>query len=384
MHHNVSEDIKDLLTGVRSFIGREIEPLAAQHASLVANEVITPEYFELCRQVQRQAVKAGYYAMFMPEDVGGAGIGEYEMCLVREEVARSAGSQLAMLLTGDLPFGPNKMLYALGTEHQREKYLMPLMRGDVTTGIALTEPNAGSDLAAIETTAKQVEGGFVLNGTKHFISNAPFADFLQVLAKVDGIDAGYSMFLVDRDAYEIGAIQQTMGGDDLQSEVLFRDSFVSDDNLIGEPGKAFVYAVQFLGNERLSMASHAIGMSDLAVEEMKGWAKERKSFGKALMEYQAIQWMIADSETELFAGRAMTYEAAQRADAGEDAFREISMAKLFCTEMVGRITDRAVQVFGGLGYTRGCTVERLYRLARVMRIAGGSSEIQRMIIARSG
>src|SRR5207248_5424937 len=133
------------------------------------------------------------YALFMPEDVGGAGIGEYEMCLVREEVAR-CGNQLAMLMLGDLPFGPNKMLHALGTEHQREKYLLPLMRGEVTSGIALTEPEAGSDLAAIRTTAKRVEGGWMLNGTKHFISNAPFADFLQVLARSED---GYSMFLVD-------------------------------------------------------------------------------------------------------------------------------------------------------------------------------------------
>src|SRR5438874_13379648 len=384
MHHNVSDEIKELLKGLRSFIDREVLSLADKHADVIRSERVTPEYFELCRQIMRRSVEAGYFAMFMSEDVGGSGIGEYEMCLVREEVARSAGNQLAMLMLGDLPFGPNKMLYALGTEHQREKYLMPLMRGEVTTGIALTEPEAGSDLAAIQTTAKQVEGGYVLNGTKHFISNAPYADFLQVLARVEDVENGYSMFLVDRDAYTVGAIQETMGGDDLQAEVIFADSFVPDANLIGEPGKAFVYAVQFLGNERLSMASHAIGMSDLALSEMKRWAKERATFGKPIIESQAIQWMIADSETELYAGRAMTYDAARRADAGEDTFREISMAKLFCTEMVGRITDRAVQVFGGLGYTKGCTVERLYRIARVMRIAGGSSEIQRMIIARSG
>ena len=383
MHHNVDSAITELLEGVRAFIGREITSLAQEHSEIVAGERFTPAYFELCRQVQRRSVDAGYYAMFMPEDVGGAGIGEYEMCLVREEVAK-CGSQLAMLMLGDLPFGPNKMLYALGSEHQREKYLMPLMRGEATTGIALTEPEAGSDLAAIQTSAKQVEGGYELNGTKHFISNAPFADFLQVLARVESLDAGYSMFLVDRDAYEVGSIQQTMGGDDLQAEVVFQGSFVPADSLIGEFGKAFQYAVQFLGNERLSMASHAIGMADLALTEMKRWAKERVTFGKPLIENQAIQWMIADSETELFAGRAMTYEAAQRADAGEDAFREISMAKLFCTEMAGHVTDKAVQVFGGLGYTRGTTVERLYRLARVLRIAGGSSEIQRMIIARSG
>jgi alkylation response protein AidB-like acyl-CoA dehydrogenase len=383
MHHDVAPEIRDLLDGLRSFIEREINPVAEQHADVVGDERFTPEYFELCREVQRKSVEAGYFAMFMPEDVGGGAIGEYEMCLVREQVATCAGNQLAIYMLGDLPFGPNKMLHALGTEHQREKYLMPLMRGEVTTGIALTEPEAGSDLAAIQTTAKPIEGGYVLNGTKHFISNAPFADFLQVLARVEGVEVGHSLFLVDRDAYRIGSIQHTMGGDDMQSEVIFDDSFVPEANLIGEPGKAFVYAVKFLGNERLSMASHAIGMSQLALTEMKRWAKERKTFGKPIIENQAIQWMIADSETELFAGRAMTYESAKRADAGEDAFREISMAKLFCTEMVGRITDRAVQIFGGLGYTRGTVVERLYRLARVMRIAGGSSEIQRMIIARS-
>jgi alkylation response protein AidB-like acyl-CoA dehydrogenase len=384
VHHNVAPEITELLSGIRSFIQREVLPLAEANKEVVDREVFGPEYFELCRQVQRKSVEAGYHGMFMPEDVGGAAIGEYEMCLVREEVARCAGTQLAMYMLGDLPFGPNKMLHALGTEHQREKYLMPLIRGEVTTGIALTEPEAGSDLAAIQTTAKKTDGGYLLNGTKHFISNAPFADFLQVLARVEGVEVGHSLFLVDRDAFEIGSIQHTMGGDDMQAEVIFRDSFVPEANMIGEPGQAFVYAVKFLGNERLSMASHAIGMSDLALTEMKRWAKERKTFGKPIIENQAIQWMIADSETELFAGRAMTYEAAQRADAGEDAFREISMAKLFCTEMVGRITDRGVQIFGGLGYTKGTIVERLYRLARVMRIAGGSSEIQRMIIARSG
>src|SRR5438874_7072196 len=202
MHHNVSDEIKELLKGLRSFIDREVLSLADEHADVIKSERVTPEYFELCRQVMRRSVEAGYFAMFMPEEVGGAGIGEYEMCLVREQVAECAGNQLAMLMLGDLPFGPNKMLHALGTEHQREKYLMPLMRGEVTTAIALTEPDAGSDLAAIQTTAKQVEGGYALNGTKHCISNAPFADFLQVLARVENEGGpAYSMSVVDRDAY---------------------------------------------------------------------------------------------------------------------------------------------------------------------------------------
>ena len=383
MHHDIPDEMKELLAGVRAFVQREVKPLEEMHRDLLDAEGITIEYFELCREIQRRSVEAGFHGMFMPEEIGGANLGEYQMCLVREEVAKGA-SHLSMFILGDLPFGPNKMLYALGTEHQREKYLLPLMRGEVTTGIALTEPDAGSDLAAITTIAKKVEDGWLVNGTKHFISNAPYADFLQVLARVEGDAAGYSMFLVDRDAYRVGAVQKTMGGDDLQAEVIFADSFVPEDNLIGEPGKAFQYAVEFLGNERLSMASHSIGMADLALSEMKRYAKERVTFGKPLIENQAIQWMIADSETELFAGRAMCYEAAKLADSGRDAFREISMAKLYCTEMVGRVVDRAVQVFGGLGYSRGTMVERLYRLARVLRIAGGSSEIQRMIIARSG
>jgi len=379
MHHNVAPEIKELCAGIRQFIEREVLPMEDEHRELIEAGEVNQEFFDLCADVMRRSVKAGYFALYMPEDVGGGALGEYEMCLVREEVARQM-SHLCMLMLGDLPFGPNKMLYHLASEGQREKYLMPLMRGEVTSAIALTEPDAGSDLAAIRTSAKRVEGGYVINGMKHFISNAPYADFLHVLAKSDG---GYSMFLADKGTYRVGAVQHSMGGDDIQAEVYFDDSFVPEENLIGEEGKAFHYAMEFLGNERLTMASFSIGMAELANRLAKQYAKDRIAFGKPIIENQAIQWMIADNETELYAGRAMTYDAAQRADAGENVFKEISMAKLYCTEMVGRVVDRAVQIFGGAGYMKGNTVERLYRLCRVMRIAGGSSEIQRMIIARS-
>ena len=379
MHHNVASEIKELCAGIRLFIEREVLPMEDEHRELIEAGEVNQEFFDLCADVMQRSVKAGYFALYMPEDVGGGALGEYEMCLVREEVARQM-SHLCMLMLGDLPFGPNKMLYHLASEGQREKYLMPLMRGEVTSAIALTEPDAGSDLAAIRTSAKRVEGGYVINGMKHFISNAPYADFLHVLAKSDG---GYSMFLADKGTYRVGAVQHSMGGDDIQAEVYFDDSFVPEENLIGEEGKAFHYAMEFLGNERLTMASFSIGMAHLANKLAKEYAKDRIAFGKPIIENQAIQWMIADNETELYAGRAMTYDAAQRADAGENVFKEISMAKLYCTEMVGRVVDRAVQIFGGAGYMKGNTVERLYRLCRVMRIAGGSSEIQRMIIARS-
>lgn len=379
MHHDVTAEVRELCAAVKRFIETEINPLEEANRALIDSGEINQEFFEICRDVMHRSIKAGFFAMYMPEDVGGAALGEYEMCLVREVVARE-GNYTAMLMLGDLPFGPNKMLHALCDERQRENYLLPLMRGEKTSGIALTEPDAGSDLAAIRTHAKPTEGGYILNGMKHFISNAPFADFLQVLAKTEG---GYSMLLVDREAYRVGAVQKSMGGDDIQAEVYFDDSFVPAGNLIGAEGQAFAYAMNFLGNERLTMASFSIGMADLALSLARDYAKQRVAFGKPIFENQAIQWMIADSDTELYAARAMTYDAAQRADAGENVFKEISMAKLYATEMVGRVVDRAVQIFGGAGYMRGNPVERLYRLARVMRIAGGSSEIQRMIIARS-
>jgi len=379
MHHNIAPEIAELCKAVARFIEREVVPLEEENRELIMSGEVNEDFFELCREVMKRSVKAGFFAMFMPEDVGGQNLGEFEMCLVREVVA-SETRYTSMLMLGDLPFGPNKMLYHLADERQRETYLMPLMRGEMTSAMALTEPDAGSDLAAIRTTATTTDGGWILNGQKHFITNAPFADFLQVLARSDG---GYSMLLVDREAFRIGEIQRSMGGDDIQAEVFFDNAFVPAENLIGEEGQAFTYAMQFLGNERLTMASFSIGMADRALTLAREYAKDRKTFGKPIIENQAIQWMLADSDTELYAARAMCYDAAQRADTGADVFREISMAKLYCTEMVGRVVDRAVQIFGGAGYMKGNEVERLYRLARVMRIAGGSSEIQRMIIARS-
>jgi alkylation response protein AidB-like acyl-CoA dehydrogenase len=383
MHHDVAPEIKELCQAIRRFIDTEVAPIEEEHRTLIDSGEINEEFFEICREVMQRSIKAGFFAMYMPEDVGGQGLGEYEMCLVREVIA-SHMRYTTMLMLGDLPFGPNKMLYHLADDRQREQYLLPLMLGEKTTAIALTEPDAGSDLAAIRTTARPVEGGFVINGSKHFITNAPFADFLQVLVRVEGEAAGgYSMFLVDKGSFRVGSIQHSMGGDDIQSEVFFDDVVVPAENLVGEAGKAFYYAMEFLGNERLTMASISIGMADAALRMARDYAKQRVAFGKPIIENQAIQWMIADSDTELYAARTMTYDAAQRADAGENVFKEISMAKLYATEMVGRVVDRAVQIFGGAGYMRGNPVERMYRLARVLRIAGGSSEIQRMIIARS-
>lgn len=380
MDFTVPDEITDVCDAIRTFIDREVRPLEEAHREELNTEGITPHLYDVAKGVMAKSVAAGFYGLGMPTDIGGGGLGELGMCFVRETVA-GAGVFLSMLMMGDLPFGPNRMLYELGSEHQREKYLLPLISGEKTTCIALTEPDAGSDLSGVRTHAEPTDGGWVLNGQKLFITNAPYCDFAQVFATTA---TGHTIFLVDKGTpgFVVGPIQRSMGDDHLQSEVFFDDCFVPDENVVGEPGHAFVYAARFLSNERIAISSTAIGMADWLVRAMVDQAQSRFQFDKPIGHNQAIQWMIADSKVELYAARSMCYDTAWHADRGDNVMDRVAMTKLYATEMVGRVADRAVQVFGGMGYMRDCPVERFYRLARVLRIAGGTSEIQRMMIAR--
>jgi alkylation response protein AidB-like acyl-CoA dehydrogenase len=374
-------DADEVVAGIRAFIHAEVVPLEGQHRErLEASEAIDAEVFELCRHVQSRAVAAGYHAMFAPVRDGGSDASEYLMCRVREEVARH-DSRITFLMLGDLPFGPNKMLIELVSEAQRHRWLRPLVAGELTTGIAITEPGAGSDVTGIRTVLVPCPGGWRLTGTKHFITNAPYADYLQVLAR--DAAGGFTMVIVEQGDYRVAERQTTMAGDDLQAEVIFDDVFVPADHVIGRAGEGLDHTVAFLAGERLAMASVAIGMAQRALDLAWDYAHTRRTFGRLLIENQAIQWMLADSETELRAARALCHEVARATDLGADVFRDSSMAKLYATEAAGRIVDRALQVFGGTGYMRGVPIERLYRMARVLRIAGGTSEMQRLLIARS-
>lgn len=381
MDLGIPEELLLLVASIERFVEREVRPLEEENAELLRGGTMTPEVYALTREVTRRAVAAGLYGLSMPEDSGGGGLGELPMCLLREAVA-SRPSPLVLNLLGDLPFGPNRMILELATPEQHERYFLPLVRGDATTCIALTEPDAGSDLAALRTKARPEDGGWVLNGQKHYITNAFYADFLTVLARTDG---GYTFFLVDRDApgLTVRPPSRTMGGEDLQSEIFFDDCRLGPETVLGEEGRAFEYAMRFLANERLSIAAMAVGLAQYLVDLMIGHARERVQFGSPIGSNQAIQWLVADSLTELYAARTMCHDAAWRADQGEDVLRLVSMVKLFSTEMVGRVADRAVQVFGGMGYMCDGPVERIYRLVRVMRIGGGTSEIQRMLVARA-
>jgi len=274
-----------------------------------------------------------------------------------------------------------------GTEEQRGKYLPGLINGTLRTAFALTEPAAGSDNSAMKTRADKVDGGWLINGLKHFINGAHVADFLMMMAITDPVKrtrGGVTAFLIDRGTpgFEVTRVDRAIGSSHDLAELTFTDCRVPDSAVIGKVGGGFELAKESLVDGRMAVSCSCIGIADRLLEMATEHAKQRVTFGKPLSERQAIQWMLADSAVELAAARALTYETLRQYDAGEPVGAKPSMCKLYASEMVGRVADRAVQIFGGQGLIRGFPVERMYRDVRHYRIGEGASEILRMIIAK--
>ena len=365
--------------GFLDWVKRELAPLEEeQHIDPDAG---IPE--ALVRRVRRRSAELGYYSHHMPEAVGGAGFSMVDSVVLRE-AAGSTGSPLASVAIAG-PEGPSPM-HLLFDARQREKYLLPLVRGDTSACFMLSEPGAGSDAQAIATRAERRGDHYVLNGTKHFITNGKHADWGVVFAATDPrkrARGGISAFIVERGTYQVGRPHQGMAGFEGQTEILFEDARVPAENLVGPEGHAFPAAMQFLGTGRLQIAANCVGVAEYLLAQGTSYAKQRETFGEPLASRQGIQWMLADSATEIYAARHMCRHAAWLVDRKEEATRELSMCKLFATEMVNRVCDRVLQIHGGVGWMRGVPVERYYRQLRVLRIVEGASEIQRMIIARS-
>jgi acyl-CoA dehydrogenase len=277
---------------------------------------------------------------------------------------------------------------SFGTDEQREKYMRGLANGTLRAAFALTEPGSGSDSAAMKTRATRVDGGWVLNGRKHYINGGDVADFVMVMAVTDPekrARGGVTSFIVERGTpgFAVTRVDTTMGSEAIKlAELTFEDCQVSDAAVVGEVGQGFKIAMTSLDEGRVSVACSCIGISDRLLEMATSYSLERKTFGKPLAERQAIQWMLADSAVELAAARALTYATLNDIEAGMKTGTGPSMSKLFCSEMVGRIADRAVQIHGGMGIVKGFPIERFYRDSRHYRIGEGSSEIQRILIAR--
>lgn len=373
---NCTPELGQLRSAVRRFVAERLEPIAQ---AIDATGQVPPHAIAEMRG-------QGYLGMRLPQGQGGGGFDLSTYCLVMEEVARSHRVFTLMMdaSSGLTPIAISRF----GTPAQQDKYLRQLADGSSIAAFGLTEPGAGSDAAAIRTRAQPCEGGWRLNGVKHYISGAHRAQVTMVIARTDPAKravGGITAFLVERGTpgLHIDRVDKTIGSDPIElAELRLDDCFVPHEAVLGEVGQGFVIAMSSLTSGRMGVASACIGTADRLLELAVAHAKVRSTFGQPLADRQAIQWMLADSATELALARSLAYETLRRIDAGQDPGPAPSMVKLYCSEMAGRVADRTVQIFGGAGLIRGVPVERFYRDVRHYRVGEGSSEVQRMLIAR--
>jgi alkylation response protein AidB-like acyl-CoA dehydrogenase len=341
----------------------------------------------------KKLAELGCCGMLVPEEWGGPGLDTVSYVLMLEEVARvDAAMATSLSVTNSAVQVP---LLGFGTEAQKEKYLRRLATGEILGAFCLTEPQAGSDAAGIQARAtKNVGAGlqpgdavYRLNGTKTWVTNGSVAGVFIVFAKTDP-DAGgkgMSAFLVEPSfkGFRVGRHEEKMGQLASPSvEIVLNDCEVPSENRLGEEGQGLKIALNALDGGRIGIGALAVGLAQGALEESTKYAKQRRAFGKSISEFQAIQWMLADMETELEAARGLVHYAAWLKDSGGRMGAASSKAKLYASEMVNRVVAKAVQIHGSVGYSRETDVERMYRDARVITIYEGTSEIQRMIIAR--
>jgi alkylation response protein AidB-like acyl-CoA dehydrogenase len=379
------EDLEGLRGVVRHFVTTELLPLERSvqereaERGLSDAHVITPEQHA---HLMDSARDLDLWGLDVPVEYGGQGLGMRAKMIAVEELHRSI---VPFRLP---PESPNlRLLIEACSEEQRERYLLPYAAGELRASLALTEPGAGSDAAAISTSAKRDGDSWVINGTKHFISWADQADFFIVIAVTDRekrARGGISAFLVDRDTpgLEIGKHMATMG-EPTPYELIFTDCRIGSEQMLGEVGFAFTPIVKRLDVRRIEMAARCVGMAERLIELMVEQAQNRWTFGAPLADRQMVQEWIADSVIETHATRLMVTDAARKYDSGDRDLRlEASATKVFGTEMISRVVDRALQLYGGMGFSKELPIEYIYRNSRFLRVLEGASEIHRVQIAR--
>ena len=376
MFFAIPEQFQNTREAVRSFVQSELEPYAAQ----VEEDNRIPDHL-----LARMKAK-GFFGLTIPKVYGGGGMSKLEFCMVEEELAKTHFAFLDIIsLNNGLG---SKSIVLDGSEAIKHKYLPRLASGELISAFSLTEPNAGSDAASITTAAVAGPDGFIINGMKHFITNAPIADIFVVIAVTDpqkGARGGISAFVVERGApgLSIGHVHNSMGmRGSHKSEVIFKDTPVPAENLIGELGSGFATAMKTVDDGRLAVAATSLGMAVRILEEAIAYAQTHQRSGKPLAASQSIQWLLADMGTEIYAARNMIYTAAAAMDRGEPVTMQVAMCKLFASEMVNRIVARAMEIMGKDAYKRGQVVERMCRDARILTIFEGTAEIHRIIIGR--
>jgi alkylation response protein AidB-like acyl-CoA dehydrogenase len=342
----------------------------------------------LPREVIDELGELGFLGMLIPEEWDGLGLDTASYLLALEEIAwGDASVAVAMSVHNSLP---TQMILAHGTPEQKERWLRPMARGEFLGAFALSEPDAGSDAAALTAQALRVDGGWLLNGAKAWTTNGGFGDVVIAMCRTDTVEdrkggRGIGAFIVrtGSDGYIVGKKEDKMGQRASETvTVTFQDLFVPDDQLLGKPGMGFVYALEGLDGGRLGIAALSVGIAQAALEHSVRYAGEREQFRRPIAQFQAIQFKLADMATRIEASRALVHRAAVAKDAGESVTRLASMAKLFASEAAMFVTREAVQIFGGYGYMKDYPVEKLFRDAKVTEIYEGTSEIQRMVVAR--
>jgi acyl-CoA dehydrogenase len=374
----IPESTRQLIDTVRRFVAKEVQPFEAE---VEAAGQLPPRKL---RPLREKAKALGLVAMNMPAEVGGGGLGMVETCLVEEEFGKTSDALIRRV------FGQVYPMLMACEGAQRERYLLPTTSGDKICAMAITEPEAGSDAASIRTSARRDGDHWVLNGTKHFISDGDIADYVIVMALTDGekrARGGITLFLVDADTpgFKVVRRQPMMGHRGYShAELAFVDCRIPDANILGELGGGFRLIMQSVSAVRLAhIGTRCTGMAQRVLEMMRIHACDRRQFGQPIGEFQMVQKMIADSAIAIFATRMMVLNAAWEIDQGLDARDKVSMVKVHASEMLGLVADRGIQVFGGMGFSKELPLERIYRDARVTRIYDGTSEIHRMLIARS-
>ncbi|CAH0264900.1 Acyl-CoA dehydrogenase [Peribacillus sp. Bi96] len=374
MNFTLSAELLEMKKSIRDFVDNTVDPLADQ----IEKENKIPEH------IMKMSRDIGLFGLSIPEEYGGLGIDMVGKCAIYEEIGRTHNGYTTVIgaHTGIGSVG----IVEMGTEEQKRKYLLEMAAGNLIGAFALTEPSAGSNAVALKTNAVRKGDKYIINGSKHYITNGPIADVFTVMAATDPTKGakGITSFIVEKDfkGLVIGKTEEKMGlRGSHSSEIFFEDCEVPVENVLGEIGLGYVNALKILANGRAGLAARNLGSCQKLFELSVKYAHERVQFGKPIFEQQIIQHYLADMALDIETLRSMTYRVAWMVDQKMNVIKEAAMAKLFGSEVYNRIADKAVQIHGGLGYIKDYPIERYYRDARIATIYEGTSEIQKNIIA---
>ncbi|QHS23365.1 acyl-CoA dehydrogenase [Virgibacillus sp. MSP4-1] len=374
MDFTFSEDIEFLRENVRKFVKEEVEPVAME----------IEENNEIPKKIIEQSKEMGLFSLSIPEEYGGLGLGMVDKCAVFEELGKTHNGFTTLIgaHTGIGTVG----IVEFGTEEQKQKYLPKMATGEWIGAFALTEPSAGSNAANLKTTAVKKGDKYIINGSKHYITNAVDANVFTVMAVTDPDKGakGITSFIVEKDfpGFSLGSVEEKMGLRGSHSaELFFEDMEVPAENVLGEEGQGYVNALKVLANGRAGLAARNLGSCEKLLEHCLSYANEREQFGKPILEIQTIQNMLADISMQIETLKSLTFRVAWMTDQKQRVVKEAAIAKLYGSEVYNKVADLAVQIHGGIGYMKDYPIERYYRDARITKIYEGTSEIQRNIIA---